>query len=176
MTIRPANPTHAESIRRVSARSCRAAYEDFLDDETLIEVMEDPAMTERIRERLEEIRDDDRIVYLVATRAEEVRGFAQFLTAGRAPDRTDPNEAYLKSLYVHPDSWGEGIGSELLTAGIESLPETIARLSLAVLVDNDIGRGFYEDRGFEQVDTGGYEVDGVSYETAIYEKLLEQRG
>lgn len=172
MNIRPAGPPDSAAIRRVSARSCRAAYEEILDDETLIEVMEDPAMTERIREKLDDLREDGRVVYLVATRDGAVRGFAQFLTDDRAPDRTDPDEAYLKSLYVDPDYWGEDIGSELLAAGIDSLPEPITRLSLGVLVDNEIGRGFYERHGFEPVDTGSYEVDGVSYETVIYEKSI----
>lgn len=174
MRIRPAEPPDSAAIRRVSAGSCRAAYEGFLDDETLIETMEDPAMTGRIREKLAEVQNDDRVVYLVATRDGDVRGFIQLLTGDRAPDRTDPDEAYLQSLYVHPTCWGEGIGSNLLAAGIERLPESKRRLSLGVLVDNEVGRGFYETHGFEQVDTGGYEVDGVSYETAIYEKVLDE--
>lgn len=172
MNVRPADPSDCEAIRRVSARSCRVAYEEILDDETLIETMEDPSMAESIREWLEETRDDERVVYLVATDGGGVRGFAQFLVGDRAPDRVDPGEAYLKSLYVHPDWWGEGIGSELLETGTAALPESTTRLSLGVLVDNDIGRGFYESRGFEQVDTGEYEVDGVRYETVIYAKRL----
>ncbi len=174
MDIRPASPSDAESIRRVSARSCRAAYEDILGDETLIETMEDPSMTEHIREKLETSRDDDRVIYLVGTRNGEVKGFVQLLTGDRAPARTDVDEAYMQSLYVHPDHWGEGVGSDLLSAGIEQFPEPIARLSLAVLTDNDIGRRFYEKHGFEKVGTGSYEIDEVSYETAIYETLLDR--
>jgi ribosomal protein S18 acetylase RimI-like enzyme len=175
MNIRPADPSDSERIRQVSARSCRAAYEAILDDEALIETMEDPSMAEQIREWLDETRDDERVSYLVACAGGEVQGFAQVLTEEQAPERVDDDEAYLKSLYVHPGRWGTGVGSELLSTAIDRLPDGITRLSLGVLVDNDIGRSFYEKHGFEQVGTGGYAVDGVGYDTVIYEKSLVGR-
>lgn len=175
MNVRPADPSDSERIRQVSARSCRAAYEDILDDETLIETMEDPSMAEQIHDWLDETGDDDRVIYLVAREDDEVQGFAQVLTGEQAPERVNNDEAYLKSLYVHPDCWGAGVGGELLSAAIDRLPDGVTRLSLGVLVDNDIGRGFYEKHGFEQVDTGGYAVDGVGYDTVVYEKSLVGR-
>lgn len=178
MQIRPAEAEECESIRRVSARSCRAAYDGILDDETLIEMVEDPSFSERIREWLEETGDDDRVIYLVAvvdgdTTGEAVVGFVQVLTDERTPDRTETDEAFLKSLYVHPNHWGQGIGSQLLEAAVGRLPASVTTLSLGVLTDNDIGRSFYEKQGFEPVDTGAYEVDDVGYETTIYAKALE---
>lgn len=174
MEIRSADPADSDRIRQVSARSCRVAYEDIIDDETLIETMEDPEFSGSIREWLEETRDDPTVVYLVAAEPSGggIRGFAQLLAGDRTPERTDPGEAFLKSLYVHPDDWGEGIGSELLDAGIEALPDATTRLSLAVLADNDIGRGFYESRGFEVVGPSEFEIGGVSYDTVIYERSL----
>lgn len=174
MDVRPAVPADSEAIRQVSALSCRAAYEEILDDKTLIETMEDPEMSQRIEEGLREVRNDDTVVYLVATASETggILGFAQLLTGERTPERTDPDEAYLKSLYVHPDHWGEGIGSALLEEGTTRLPASTTALSLAVLADNDIGRGFYESRGFEQVGPSEFEVGGVSYDTVIYERSL----
>ncbi|MFC7072683.1 GNAT family N-acetyltransferase [Halovenus rubra] len=175
MNIRRGDPSDSERIRRVSARSCRLAYEEILDDKTLIETIEDPEMTETIREWLDETHDDDRVIYLVACGDGEIWGFAQVLTGERAPGRVDDEEAYLKSLYVHPDRWGSGVGSELLSTAIDRLSDRITRLSLDVLVDNDIGRRFYEKHGFKQVGTGGYEVSGVRYDTVIYEKSLVGR-
>jgi len=172
MDVRSATPADNESIRHVSARSCRAAYEDILDDETLIETMEDPEMSHRIRERLREVRDDDTVVYLVATENREVLGLTQLLAGERTPERTGPNEAFLKSLYVHPDHWGEGVGTALLDEGTTRLPASTTTLSLAVLADNDIGRGFYESRGFVSVGPSEFEVGGVSYDTVIYEQSL----
>jgi ribosomal protein S18 acetylase RimI-like enzyme len=172
MNIRPAAPTDSESIRRVSARSSRAAYEEILDDEALIETMEDPEMSQQIADHLREVRETAAIVYLVATAGAEICGFVQLLAGERTPERTDEEEAFLKSLYVHPDHWGEGVGTALLEAGVERLPESADTLSLAVLADNDIGRGFYESRGFEKVGPSEFEVDGVSYDTVIYERSL----
>lgn len=92
----------------------------------------------------------------------------------RAPDRTAPDEAFLKSLYVRPDRWGEGVGSALLSAGIDRLPRGVTMVSLAVLSNNRMGIGFYEKRGFERVGTGEYETDGVAYETAVYARSLDE--
>jgi ribosomal protein S18 acetylase RimI-like enzyme len=174
MDVRSAAPADSEAIRQVSALSCRAAYEDILDDETLIETMEDPAMSDRIEAGLREVRDDETVVYLVATASETDRllGFAQLLAGERTPERTAPDEAFLKSLYVHPNHWGEGVGSALLDEGTARLPASTTALSLAVLADNDIGRGFYESRGFEYVGPSAFEVGGVSYDTVIYERSL----
>lgn len=176
MDVRPAVPADSEAIRQVSALSCRAAYEDILDDETLIETMEDPEMSQRIEEGLWEVRDDDTVVYLVATASETcgILGFAQLLTGERTPERTDVDESYLKSLYVHPDHWGESIGTTLLTEGTTRLPASTTTLSLAVLVNNDIGRRFYESRGFNYVGPSAFEVGGVSYDTVIYERSLSR--
>lgn len=180
MEIRTARPADAERIRQVSARSCRAAYEDILDDEALIESMEDPAVTDEISDWLDETADEEGVVYLVATTAtgdehrETVAGFAQFLAGERAPDHLGDGVAYLKSLYVHPENWGAGVGTALLDAGIERLPASVGRLRLGVLVDNDIGRSFYEKHDFEQVDTGTFDMDDVRYETAVYVLSLDE--
>jgi ribosomal protein S18 acetylase RimI-like enzyme len=176
MQIRAATPADAEPIRQVSARSCRAAYEGILDDESLIETMEDPSIAEDINDFLAETGDDDHVVYLVATPdddPDDVRGFIQLLVGDHAPDPVAQETAYLKSLYVHPDDWGEGIGSDLMDAGIKRLPDWSTRVRLDVLVDNTIGRSFYEKRGFEQIDTNAYESGDVSYDTAVYARPLD---
>jgi ribosomal protein S18 acetylase RimI-like enzyme len=172
MEIRAATPSDTEPIRQVSARSCRAAYEGILDDESLIEGMEDPSVAEDIGDFLDETSEDDHVIYLVATDAGGVRGFAQLLVGEHAPDPVAAEAAYLKSLYVDPDDWGEGIGSDLLDAGIERLPDWIERVRLDVITDNDIGRSFYEKHGFEHVDTNAYESGDASYDTAVYVRSL----
>lgn len=176
MEIRAATPSDAEPIRQVSARSCRAAYEDILDDESLIETMEDPSVADDISAFLAETNEDDHVVYLVATPdddPDEIRGFVQLLVGDHAPDPVAEGTAYLKSLYVDPDDWGEGIGSDLLDAGSERLPDWSSRVRLDVLADNDIGRRFYEQRGFEQVDTNAYESGDTTYDTAVYVRSLD---
>ncbi|WP_246084364.1 GNAT family N-acetyltransferase [Salinadaptatus halalkaliphilus] len=96
---------------------------------------------------LEELRADAEGV-LVALENGSVRGFADFRWED-TPTKAfvDPDEAELKAIYVDPDSWGQGLGTALLEAGLERLPDEIERLRLEVLADNDIGTRFYSGRG-----------------------------
>lgn len=170
MRVRDATPADAEAISRVSTASCRAAYEGVVDDPAIVEATEGEAFTEDVREWLVAIQDDHGVVYLVAERGGRVVGFAQFVVdPDRVPDHVGDREAYLQSLYVHPDHWGEGVGTALLEAGRSRLPDRTAAIRLDVLADNDRGRGFYEDRGFSKAGEGTYEVGDVVYETTIYE-------
>lgn len=170
MEFRAAVTGDAEEVYEVQAQSCREAYAEILDDKSLIESMEDPSMIDHIGEWLEYTADDDRAIYPVAIDNTNgiVIGFAQLLVGEHAPDRTAPDEGFLQSLYVRPDYWGQGVGSELLKRSLEQLPEHVSTVSLEVLLNNDIGISFYEKHGFERVDTGEFEAGGTAYETTIY--------
>lgn len=98
--------------------------------------------------------------------------FVQLRYGTYRPDHVDTGTAYLRSLYVHPDSWGAGIGSELLHDGLAQLPEELSRVRLGVLEGNQIGKRFYGKHGFERVDTGTFAIGGVTYETEVYAKEL----
>lgn len=87
-------------------------------------------------------------------------------------DFVGPRDAELTELYVHPDYWGEGIGTALLEAGIDRLPDATEGIVLEVFADNERGRGFYEAQGFEQTGTGTYRVAIMGYDTAIYRREL----
>jgi ribosomal protein S18 acetylase RimI-like enzyme len=87
------------------------------------------------------------------------------------PDRTreyaGDEEAEIRTLYVHPDRWNEGIGTELLEAVVRRLPASVERVVLETFRDNDVGRSFYESRGFTLRATTAYEVDGTSYPSVV---------
>ncbi len=172
MQVRSAAPADAAAIHRVSVASCRAAYEDVLDDQTFLEVVNDPSRVDTLADRLESVATADGVVYLVAEREGALVGFVQCLHGDDRPDHVPEGEAYLKSLYVHPDSWGEGVGTRLLRAVIERLPPDRSGLRLAVLTVNERGKRFYESRGFERVDEGTFETGGVSYDTDVYARAL----
>jgi GNAT superfamily N-acetyltransferase len=58
----------------------------------------------------------------------------------------------LGALYVDPDWWGAGVGTRLLAAVTAALRERGAdRVEARVLAANEVGRAFYEARGFEPV-------------------------
>ena len=79
-----------------------------------------------------------------------------------------PDEADLKAIYVHPDWWGEGVGTALLDRGLDALPDRVETVRLEAFADNDVGARFYEVRGFERVETSETEIAGETYPVAIY--------
>lgn len=164
--IRPARPADAEGIHAVSVASTRAAYEGRLHDETFLRVVDDERRVESLRSFLGEAAGADDVVYLAAADDERVVGFVQLLSGDRVP--AGSGGAYLKSLYVHPDRWGEGVGTRLLSAGLDRLPAGVDHVRVAVLSVNDLGREFYEARGFEWLESETFEIGGVSYDTEIY--------
>ena len=181
MRIRQALPSDAPGIHRVSGRSARAAYEEVVGDETIIEAVEHPEFEDDVRAWLDEVADDERVIYLVAAGADQdgkgassdIVGFTQLCQGDGSPEPVAAGEAFLVSLYVDPERWNEGVGSPLLDAVVDRLPDEVAVVSLDVLATNDLARGFYEDRGFRPVADGTYEVDDVAYPSERYARTLD---
>lgn len=80
----------------------------------------------------------------------------------------------LRAIYVHPAHQGAGLGSELLSAGLEELRRAgFAQALLWVIDQNRQARSFYENRGWRQgrpirlEEIGGTPVTLVRYERAI---------
>jgi len=94
-----------------------------------------------------------------------------FIHVGPWPD--EPAElGKLVALYVRPTHWGHGVGSALLERGESALEPAFDRLRLEVFLDNDRGRRFYLDRGFERIATERESLGGDTHEVAILEKSL----
>ena len=84
--------------------------------------------------------------FFVATCQSTIIGFAQFLL------REDKVSGELSRIYVLPEYQRYGVGGLLLKEGLTSLSgNNIARLYVVVEKDNQIGRRFYEKKGFMQV-------------------------
>ena len=122
MYIRSAEPTDAERIHQVTVASCRAAYEDVLEDYAFLKMVDDESLVEPLRTKLAETAADESLIYLVAQQDSSIVGFLQLLHHDRLPDHIDNDDAYLKSLYVHPTAWNEGIGTALLEERTRSTP------------------------------------------------------
>lgn len=144
----------------------REAYDGVVPDEVLQSVTVDPdaAELERWWDHYRPHRDR----LLVATVDGTVRGYAFFRWGEETKEFADSGEAGLKEIYVHPDFWGHGIGTALLDRGIELLPDECTALKLEVLADNEVGRGFYETRGFERVGSTTDDIGGETLDLAIY--------
>lgn len=162
-TVRPADPEEAESIRAVGRAAWHAAYDSIHGPETVEELFDSWWSVEDLREGA---TDGDRIL-LVAARDGDVLGMVD---AGPDPERE--GVFALGRLYVHPEEWGEGLGTRLVDGLRERLPGDADRLRLVVLAENEVGVGFYESYGFERVDRRVEESGGEALEEYVYELEL----
>jgi GNAT superfamily N-acetyltransferase len=146
VTVRPASEEDIETVEAVARDAWYAAYGGFLAPETV-----EAGLAENYdAELLAAAVDHDDVEFLVAVADGEVVGFA-------SAERTWADEVELHTLYVHPDRWGEGVGSALLDEIAEWAREVgVDRIACGVLADNAVGVGFFEARGF----TRGLEARG----------------
>ncbi|OAQ51621.1 hypothetical protein HTG_16315 [Natrinema mahii] len=153
---------------RAHGLSWREAYTGLLPEHVLQAQTVDPT-SEEVDQWFERLRDNREGILIAVDDDDTVRGFADFRWGSSV---TKPfvktNDAELKSIYVEPDYWGQGVGTALLERGLGTLPDQTERLRLEVLSGNDVGKRFYEARGFEKTGTSSYELGDDSYPTCIY--------
>ena len=168
MEVRP--PESEGEIRdliRAHGLSWRAAYDEILPDAALDEMTVDPDPSE-VEAWADRIESGPGAVF-VAVDDGTVWGFVDVRWGeDHTKSFVGPDEAGVKAIYVHPDRWGEGLGTALLDRGLDALPDRIETVRLEAFADNDVGARFYEARGFERVETGETEIGGETYRTAIY--------
>lgn len=164
--IREATAGDAAAIQTVARASWHAAYDEILGPETVTEVVDSWYDPERLL--TDDIRPDDRPLFVAEQGG--IVGFIEGVEDDSVADNSgeDNSGAHLYRFYVHPDCWGEGIGTALLERLESTLRECgISELRLSVFGENDIGVRFYEARGFERVDEGQDEqFDRLRYEYA----------
>lgn len=103
---------------------------------------------------------------LVAEVKDQVAGF---IDAGRTrdEDRDGPLIGEVYAVYVHPSHSRAGIGGCLLTAAESALAtQGLHAVTLWVLTENAIGRGFY--------DSHGYMLDGIRKEAMVLGTVVEE--
>jgi ribosomal protein S18 acetylase RimI-like enzyme len=150
-------------IRRVAAAAWWATYGDSLPETAI-----DGALGEWYGEAtVERAVQDDEVVYVVAD-ADGIVGYA-----GATGDGAGPDTACLASVYVTPERWDEGVGTALLRAVAERLrARGFERLRATVLAENDIGRAFYDRRGFDPVDSHEERIGGTACAALVVERPL----
>lgn len=142
--IRPATEADVPEIVAVAEDALYAAYGGFVRPENVAAAIAewyDPDLVAAAAE-------SDEVELHVAIEDGEVVGFA-------SAEQTWADEVELHVIYVHPDRWGEGIGSALLSE-VRSWAERqgVDRIACAAFEENAVGIGFLEAKGFE----GGLEA------------------
>lgn len=167
MEVRQATGDDIEGVQRVARRAWTAAYEDIVGRAEI-----DACMREWYsREFLEERLDASDLGYFVAVTDKEVVGYAS------AGPRKGDSEGQLFTIYVDPDHWGEGVGTELLAAATDHLAMLgMERMRVEVFAENDVGNAFYQTHGFDCVDQREFELfTGETFQEYVYYRRIEPR-
>jgi len=178
LTIRPATLNDAQSIARIRVQGWRFAYQGLISQDYLdsLSVAED---TERMRGYLSQLPqnsppsrsasvqgsgDGEKQSFMLAVRSDAVLGFCRF---SAAPDKTDRAESAvpagtlngrLHSLYIDPDTLGQGIGHTLMSHALSTFAAWgCEHANLWVLEGNSRAISFYERQGWRC--TGATKVD-----------------
>jgi ribosomal protein S18 acetylase RimI-like enzyme len=167
MGVRRATPEDARGIAEVHVRSWQATYRGLIPQDYLDAL--DPAR--QLEARAQRIREVDwtKGGCLVAEDGDVLIGFVHF---GATRDNDDGQESTgeVAAIYLASESWGKGIGRELMTAALAHLAEAgYAHVTLWVLDTNSRARSFYEKAGFaadgavKVDDRGSFQLREVRY-------------
>ncbi|WP_336037068.1 GNAT family N-acetyltransferase [Halobacterium yunchengense] len=172
MDVRPIeSPRDLQGVNRVNVLAWRAAYDGILPADVLDGRDADLPLVEA-REQYDRLRDATGCFLVAEDDAGEVRGYVYVRWGDDTKEFVGDTAAGLKEIYVHPDDWGEGVGSRLLDRALAEAPESVDAVRLEMLADNDVAAGFYESRGFRRVHETEFELDGDAYPTVVYEREL----
>lgn len=112
--VREATVTDAAPMARALVAAWRAAYRGIIGQDFL-DAMDEQRIGDSWRETL--VRGAG-VPPMVIISADHVVGFCQ---VGEPRDMPQPDTGELFALNLHPDAWGRGLGSALLSAASEQL-------------------------------------------------------
>jgi ribosomal protein S18 acetylase RimI-like enzyme len=168
--LRDATPADACAIATVLVQSWRAAYRGLLPDD----VLADLSVSDRERfwsDTLTARPVHTRIV--VAAIGDAIVGFAATGPPLVPDDRADPTLGDLYALYLDPDVWRRGIGTQLHAAALDRLRSCgFTHAGLWVLDTNERALRFYNRHGW--TDTGRTQVDRGPGGTELHERRLQR--
>jgi GNAT superfamily N-acetyltransferase len=154
--IRRARPGDADALAQVHLRSALRAYAGIFPPEapepTLPDVTDLWALT---------IAEADTFAAEIGGRC--VGGVAIYTT------EDGPGWGHLRRLYVDPEHWGEGLGSQLHDVALGAARERgLDAITLWVLEENHRARAMYAARGWEQVDGARFTHVGLAVAEVQY--------
>ena len=159
--LRPATAADIDAIIDVAEAAWYAAYGGMLDPSTIAAAIEEYYDAELLEAAIEH----DEITMYVA----EDDGIVGFASA----EQTWADEVELHTIYVHPDRWGEGIGSALIDRVTAwATEQNVDRVACGVLAANAVGVGFFEAVGFDRGRTVEAEIVGTVHDEYEYEQIV----
>jgi GNAT superfamily N-acetyltransferase len=171
--IRPATVQDAAAIAEVQVASWREAYRGLLPAEVL-----DNMSTAHRRERWSSILADGmpRTATLVATTDNSIVGFVS-IGPCRCEHPAD-GDGELSALYLRPDRWRRGIGSQLHAAALAGMRSFgFDNAILWALVGNERAFSFYRRHGWREDGADRIErrPDGTELPEIRFRRRLDER-
>lgn len=168
--LRDAVPADAHRIADVLARSWRAAYRGLIPDEVLAD-LSISVWEQRWSDALTTPPPNTGAV--VATIDGAIVGFAATGPPLVATDRADPTLGDLYALYLDPDVWRRGIGTQLHAAALDRLRSCdFTHAGLWILDTNERALRFYLGRGWS--DAGRTQLDRGPGGVELHERRLQR--
>ncbi|MDW0109698.1 GNAT family N-acetyltransferase [Sporosarcina aquimarina] len=134
-------------VQQVAAASWHATYDGIIplniQNQFLKNAYSESMMARRIANS----------IVIVAEQQGKVVGFANFTQVDQA------GESELAAIYLLPEAQGQGLGTALLLKGFEQL-SGVKTIVLTVEKENEIGKTFYEAKGFHVMDEFEEDFDG----------------
>lgn len=168
-------PGDADNLDEVFRRSWSEGFRDIIDDEDQENIERNRCVTE---EDIEQRIQQDGILTLVYTVDGTVLGQGRIAWSNDTTESytdTTRGEAELRSMYVHPDHWNEGIGSAIMEALVKRCPLKPSALKAETYEDSDAA-DFYRSKGFEVVQHSVIRATETEmsrdYSTVVLERIL----
>ncbi|MEV8635056.1 GNAT family N-acetyltransferase [Streptosporangium sp. NPDC051023] len=165
ITVFPASPDDGGAVGEIHSESWKAAYSGFFSPEFAAE-----AIRQR-RHRWHDVLAEGENTAMPAALEGRPLAFSFF-----GPSPTRPGSAEIFGFYGHPDGWGSGVASALMTASLLRIREDgFGHVHLWTLRDTPRSRRFYVKNGFAESgvvrghDYGdGNPLDQVEYELFLH--------
>jgi ribosomal protein S18 acetylase RimI-like enzyme len=144
--VRPAEPGEAEALARLNLRTALAAYGHIFPPES-----PPPTHDELLAQWQHWLGPDHahgRRGFVAVDDGDDGKEPEGVVLAG--PDPDDRRVGHLARLYVAPERWGHGIGTQLYSAAVGSMVDAgFPAATLWVLEANTRARSWYERLGWE---------------------------
>ena len=161
VSIERANVEDAREIKQVLSETWRATYSAFLSQATINTVTSVLHSQDRLAAEIQNPR-----IFFGVARTED-RAIIGLTTVGQITDDT----VVLARLYVHPQYQRQGIGGQLLQAGVTAFPAA-RTIRLEVEENNQSAYTFYHNHGFRETESKEERVEGDVIKVKVMEKLL----
>jgi RimJ/RimL family protein N-acetyltransferase len=163
--LRPGAPEDAQALARLFLESASAGFGELLPEDYAW-----PTAAE-VEERTRAAMGEEGVGLIVAEGPDGLLGYV-----GHSPTRDAGEPAWVgevRSMFVHPSAWGEGLGHALIERAFEALRSRgFGEATLWSFADNRRANAFYERHGMARDGAGRREavwndVDEVRYRRAL---------